>query len=62
LDIYTSKGEETGERVHDNFDIDSDHINLLILPAENYDPIVMFCIKNTDGSEYTLQTNYQKAK
>jgi len=65
LDVYSSGGIQNGGIVHDCFKLNSEHINLLIIPAEeyeDYDPIVLFCIKNKDGSEYTIQTNYRDAK
>ena len=54
--------ERTGTLVGDSCELNDGAIHLVIRPAEDYDPIVVFVIQNKDGSEYTVQTTYQEAR
>lgn len=53
--------EKTGTLVGDDCELNDSIIHLVIRPAGDYDPIVVFVIRNKDGNEYTIQTTYQKA-
>lgn len=54
--------ERTGTLVGNSCELNDKKIHLVIRSAEDYDPIVVFVIRNKDGSEYTIQTTYQEAR
>jgi len=53
--------EKKDSLVGESCELDENIVHLIIRPAEDYNPIVVFCIQNKDGSEYTIETTYRDA-